>query len=45
VSFTAGVATYPAHGETIEEIFNFADVALYRAKLKGRNRVELFSVE
>ena len=45
ISFTAGIATYPTHGETIEEIFNFADVALYRAKIKGRNRVELFSVE
>ena len=45
ISFTAGIATYPTHGETIEEIFNFADVALYRAKIKRRNRVELFSVE
>ena len=45
ISFTAGVASYPVHGISSEEIFNFADVALYRAKLKGRNRVELFSVE
>ncbi len=45
VTFTAGIATYPIHGTTSEEIFNFADVALYRAKLQGRNRVELFSVE
>ncbi len=44
ITFTAGIATYPTHGETIEEIFNFADVALYRAKLKGRNRVELFDL-
>lgn len=45
ISFTGGVATYPTHGKTSDEIFNYADVALYRAKLKGRNRVELFSVE
>lgn len=45
ISFTAGVASYPIHGNSSEEIFNYADVALYRAKLKGRNRVELFSVE
>ncbi len=44
ISFSAGIATYPTHGETIDEIFNFADVALYRAKLKGRNHVELFSL-
>ena len=43
ITFTAGIATYPIHGKTSDEIFNFADVALYRAKLKGRNRVELFS--
>ncbi len=45
ITFTAGVATYPVHGETIEETFNRADTALYRAKKKGRNRVELFAKE
>ncbi len=43
ITFTAGIATYPEHGETIKEIFSYADVALYRAKLKGRNCIELFS--
>ena len=42
ISITAGIATYPTHGKTSEEVFNYADVALYRAKLKGRDRVELF---
>ena len=45
ITFTAGIAAYPFHGETKEEIFNYADVALYRAKLQGRDRVELFSDE
>ena len=45
ITFTAGIATYPTHGETIKEIFSYADVALYRAKLKGRNCIELFSIE
>ncbi len=44
ITFSAGIATFPTHGETVDEIFNFADVALYRAKLKGRNHVELFSL-
>ena len=29
--------------QTIEEVFNYADIALYQAKRKGRDRVELFS--
>ena len=45
VTFTAGIATYPDHSENIEDVFNYADVALYRGKLKGRNRVEIFSPE
>lgn len=45
ITFTAGIATYPIHGQTIEETFNYADTALYSAKQKGRNRVELYSPE
>jgi len=44
ITFTAGVAAYPDHGKTMEEVLNYADVALYRAKTKGRNRVELFEL-
>jgi diguanylate cyclase (GGDEF)-like protein len=36
-----GVATYrPAVGETLSQLINRADKALYRAKAMGRNRVE-----
>ena len=45
ITFTAGIATYPQHGKTHQEVLKNADLALYRAKEKGRNRVELFSVE
>ena len=43
IGFTAGIATYPAQGKTSAEIITHADIALYSAKSKGRNRVELFS--
>ncbi len=45
ITFSAGIATYPIHGESSKKILDHADEALYRAKRKGRNRVELFSVE
>ena len=34
-----GVATYPEHGQTAEELKRSADAALYAAKAAGRNRV------
>jgi diguanylate cyclase (GGDEF)-like protein len=36
-SFSAGVACFPAHGQTIEELLMHADVALYDAKDRGRS--------
>ena len=44
VTMSAGVAAYPLHGETQEQLISQADKALYRAKQAGRNRVELAAI-
>jgi diguanylate cyclase (GGDEF)-like protein len=38
-----GVACYPQHGETGEILLEHVDKALYRAKKKGKNRIEVYS--
>ena len=41
ITVSLGVATFPAEGcYTVDEFMKLADDALYRAKSKGRNRVE-----
>jgi diguanylate cyclase (GGDEF)-like protein len=37
ITMSAGIATYPAHGETAETLMNGADLALYAAKRAGKN--------
>jgi predicted signal transduction protein with EAL and GGDEF domain len=34
-----GIAEYPAHGDTPEELIASADAAMYRAKGQGRDRI------
>lgn len=41
LTLSLGVAVFPAHGGNGESILQAADVALYRAKQNGRDRVEL----
>ena len=42
---SAGGAIYPDHGDQIEDLIRRADVALYRAKLDGKSRFEIYSKE
>ncbi|OMH41012.1 sensor domain-containing diguanylate cyclase [Desulfurobacterium indicum] len=40
ITFSAGVAGYK-NGDNMDSLFHRADVALYRAKQKGKNRIEI----
>ena len=44
VTISAGVAAFPGHGNTRDEIIRAADNGLYAAKQSGRNRVFLIPV-
>jgi diguanylate cyclase (GGDEF)-like protein len=43
VTVSIGVALFPLHGRTSQSLLQAADHALYRAKEKGRDRLELAS--
>jgi len=43
ISASMGVALFPEHGGTAGELLSRADLAMYRAKDEGRNRVSLFT--
>ncbi|MNC41937.1 putative diguanylate cyclase YdaM [compost metagenome] len=42
VTSSQGIAHYPTHGRTREELLGHADEALYAAKHNGRNRTVIF---
>jgi diguanylate cyclase (GGDEF)-like protein len=42
ITVSVGVAVFPDHARTEEELFVKADTAMFRAKHRGKNRVELF---
>lgn len=45
ISISVGIAMFPAHGTFGETLLHKADQALYDAKHKGRNKVQMFSEE
>ena len=42
VTISAGIATYPIHGDNAEKLIRAADEALYQAKKTGRDRVVVY---
>jgi diguanylate cyclase (GGDEF)-like protein len=40
-----GIALHPCNGKTSEELFKYADIAMYRAKKLGRNQICFFEDE
>lgn len=42
ITVSIGIATYPDHGSTMEELSKSADRALYVSKAKGRDRVTVY---
>ena len=42
VTISIGIAVYPKDAKSTEELFGKADEALYRAKERGRNKVEIY---
>ncbi|MGE5560273.1 MAG: diguanylate cyclase [Chloroflexota bacterium] len=43
VTVSLGVAAYPRHGRTAEELFRNVDAALYQAKRSGKNHTSVYS--
>ncbi len=39
LSISGGIACFPNHGRSIQEVVRLADTALYKAKESGRNRI------
>jgi len=45
LTVSVGVAAFPEHGHTLEEIIQASDKALYESKRAGRNRVSVSSTQ
>ncbi|HXY43721.1 MAG TPA: diguanylate cyclase [Acidimicrobiales bacterium] len=45
VTASIGVALFPTHGPSLEEVVHEADLAMYRAKARGRDQVVVFRAD
>ena len=45
VTASIGIAAYPSQGESFEELYKHADLALYQSKNNGKNRYTFYSAE
>jgi diguanylate cyclase (GGDEF)-like protein/PAS domain S-box-containing protein len=45
IGVSVGIALYPSHGNSPEELMQQADIAMYKAKNEGRNCFKYFSEE
>jgi diguanylate cyclase (GGDEF)-like protein len=42
ITVSLGIAVFPDHGSSVEEVLQASDKALYESKRNGRNRATLF---
>ncbi|MDF2531701.1 MAG: hypothetical protein K0Q65_1282 [Clostridia bacterium] len=43
ISISIGIALYPEHGENLDELLKNADIAVYKAKETGKNRIVFYN--
>jgi diguanylate cyclase (GGDEF)-like protein len=42
ISASIGIAEYPEHADNVDSLLTAADDAMYKAKMSGKNRYEIF---
>ncbi len=45
ITCSIGISTYPQDSQDIDSLLKYADVAMYKAKEDGRNKIQFYSVE
>lgn len=45
VAASIGVALYPRHGEDVDNLIKYADIAMYRAKELGKNKYVIYTAD
>ena len=43
ISISIGIALYPEHGDNLDELLKNADIAVYKAKETGKNRIVFYN--